>query len=89
MKKDVGKVLLPKDGTVLLYYVIGSMEGWFGVQIIQCHGDQILQNAARSHLTKDWKSARNFAHSLARGVVFPDSLNEVCDDYEYELLCGS
>lgn len=89
MKKDVGKVLLPRDGTTLRYYVFGSMERGFGVQIIQSQGDQVLHNAARGNLTKDWQSAHNFGRTLARGVVFPDNLNEVCDDFELELLFDS
>ena len=83
MKKNVGSILLPKNGTTLRYYVFGSRKKGFGVQIMRCYGEQVVQSEISSHLTYDWPSARDFAHSLARGAVFPDSLKEICEDYRF------
>jgi hypothetical protein len=89
MKKSVGRVFFPNSGTTLKYFVFGSEQSGFGVQILQCQGEQVVQNEVRGHLTHDWMSAHNFAHSLARGAVFPDNLDEICEDYQFSSLINS
>lgn len=88
MRKKVGSIVLPKKSITLHYYVFGNRKGGFGVQILQCCGEQIMQNEIKSHLTRDWLSARNFARLLAKGAVFPYNLSEICEDYQFEMLIG-
>jgi hypothetical protein len=88
-KSSVGSIIFPRSGTALHYYVFGSAKSGFGVQIVQYCGEQVLQSKFRSHLTCDWLSARNFAHTLARGAVFPDNLDEICEDYQFNRLIHS
>lgn len=89
MKKKAGSVLLPKKGMSLQYYVFGNGKEGFGIQIIQYRGEHVLQNKVECRLTHDFLSAYKFAHSLARGAVFPDNLSEICEDYKLSLLIDS
>lgn len=76
MRKCVGNIEL--CGSNLKYYVFGSRNTGFGVEIIVTRvekADQIV-----SH---DLEMAMNLAQQLQRGSVFPTNLSEIIEDFQF------
>ena len=77
MRKCVGNIEL--NGNSLKYYVYGSCNTGFGVEIMATR----VEKADRI-VSHNLEEATCVAQKLQRGSVFPMSLDEIIEDMEYE-----
>jgi hypothetical protein len=78
MTKCVGSAHL--SGKELQYYVQGNRQEGYRIKIVAVH----LEEAASECISNDRLEATRIAQKIMKGVVFPENLQEIIDDYKFD-----
>ena len=82
MKREIGKILLPKEGLCLRYNIIGGKETGYGLEVTMTKDGAVTRERCES-LTDSPAEIRRFGRAVAAGTVLPGFLKEIAEEWEF------
>ena len=83
MRKCVASVTVREVTVTLRYYLFGSRQHGYGVQIIEFDSEGLILDHAQQKINAQLQGALRFIRALAVGRVFPYSLEEVIPEWNF------